>query len=114
MVFAINPPSTGNTFGLFQENAQKTAGTPVNNDTSAVATSTVSTYTTPAAPSFITVTVTETVGASTWTTTYASYYGSPRKEIDRSGGSQDLTLLQRQPQLPNLSTMRLSLVRTVL
>lgn len=66
MVFAINDQGT---FDAYQTaaNATLNAGT------------TAAMYSTPPPPTFETATVTVTVGASVWTTTYSSYPGSARE-----------------------------------
>jgi hypothetical protein len=67
MVFAINPPvaPSPNTFAAFQALANAT-------------TTTATAYVTPPPPTPVTETVTVTFGTSVWTTTYASYDGTPR------------------------------------
>ncbi|KAJ7649560.1 Cupredoxin [Mycena polygramma] len=72
MVFAINPPADPDphSFSAFQALAIKLNGS------DAVPTST-DTYTTPPAQSWASATATMTKGASTWTTVYTSYDGTP-------------------------------------
>ncbi|KII88409.1 hypothetical protein PLICRDRAFT_111045 [Plicaturopsis crispa FD-325 SS-3] len=76
MVFSVNAPAdpAPNSFDAFQALAIAQNGTSNATSTSASATST---FATPPAQSVATVTATVTVGASTWTTTYASYAGTP-------------------------------------
>ncbi|EPQ58329.1 Cupredoxin [Gloeophyllum trabeum ATCC 11539] len=76
MVFAINAPADPNphSFSAFQQLALSINGT---NTTSSSVSASASAYVTPPAPSEVTVTATVTVASSTWTTTYASYDGTP-------------------------------------
>ncbi|KAF8305551.1 hypothetical protein DL93DRAFT_2172572 [Clavulina sp. PMI_390] len=80
MVFAVNPPTSGNTFDKFLANALGSANTTATTTAStppSTSTSSMITITTPAPTEVVTVTQTITLGASTWTTTYGSYPGSP-------------------------------------
>jgi len=85
MVFAINPPREGNTFDAFLANAKNSANQappapapPVSAPpaSSAPAATPAPPAVTPAPDNVATVTQTITLGASTWTTTYASFPGS--------------------------------------
>ena len=74
MVFAVNPPPEGsaNSFSAFQALALASG--------SATATAASGTgYTTPPPPTVVTITATITLGSTTYTTTYGSYEGTPRK-----------------------------------
>ncbi|KAF8803244.1 hypothetical protein BYT27DRAFT_7195838 [Phlegmacium glaucopus] len=69
MVFAINAPTSGNTFAAFQAAAIAQNGT-------AAASATAAATTTIPPPTFVTETVTVTFEGSTYTTTYSSYAGT--------------------------------------
>lgn len=88
MVFAVNPPSMGNTFAEFQAEAiasgnssgtataTASASVAVYSDSSTTIWDSTPAYTPPPSPIVTTVTETVTVGDSAYTTTYASWEGS--------------------------------------
>lgn len=84
MVFAINPPREGNTFDAFLANAKNSANAassaPASSAPAATTTAPEASASAPvitqAPDNAVTVTQTITLGASTWTTTYASEAGS--------------------------------------
>ncbi|KAJ7159456.1 Cupredoxin [Mycena filopes] len=75
MVFAINAPADPDphSFSNFQKLAEQLNGTA----TASMPASSSDAYTTPPAQSWATATATVTDGASTWTTVYTSYAGTP-------------------------------------
>ncbi|EJU05855.1 hypothetical protein DACRYDRAFT_35845, partial [Dacryopinax primogenitus] len=87
MVFAINPPATGNTFAAFQANAIAlgTAGSAPSSSSSTAAPAGATppavapslNYTIPPDPSLQVVTATFQWNGAPYTTTYSSYPGSP-------------------------------------
>lgn len=76
MVFAINAPTTGNTFDKFKAAAMATSGSSSSTVPTATTSSGGSYVTPPPPPDPVTVTVTVTAGASAWTSVYGSYPGS--------------------------------------
>ncbi|KAJ7139285.1 hypothetical protein C8R44DRAFT_938983 [Mycena epipterygia] len=78
MVFAINAPAAPDphSFSAFQALAMQLNGT-ASASASAPATTTDASFTTPPAQSWASATATVTDGASTWTTVYTSYAGTP-------------------------------------
>lgn len=76
MVFAINPPREGNTFDAFLANAKNSANQAPAPPAPSATTSVAPTVTPTPVEGLVTVTQTITLGASTYTTTYATNPGS--------------------------------------